>query len=57
MRGQHPAFWAVLLCYLPAMVTVLPMPFLLPRLYADLTLFLQLRIRETSPEGGILCQT
>ena len=57
MQGQHWAFWSVVLCYLPAMVTILPVPFLLPRLYADLTLFLQLRIREASSEGGILCPT
>ena len=55
LDGQHPAFWSIVLCYLPAMLAVLPMPFLLPRLYADLTLFLQLRIRESSGKEGKVC--
>jgi hypothetical protein len=51
-EGQHAAIWSIVLCYLPAMLTVVPMLFLLPRLYADMTLFLQLRIRELSQNGG-----
>ena len=53
LEGHHPDFWSIVLCYLPAMLAVLPMPFLLPRLYADLTLFLQLRIREMSQKGEL----
>ena len=57
MEGHHADYWSIVLCYLPAMLTVLPMLFLLPRLYADLTLFLQLRIREISQNGGEPCPT
>ncbi len=57
LDGHHFDYWSIVLCYLPAMVLILPMPFLLPRLYADLTLFLQLRIREMSDQGGSLCPT
>ena len=46
LHGHHREFWSILLCYAPAMAVFLPMIFLLPGLYADMTLFLQLRIRE-----------
>lgn len=55
MAGHHRDVWSITLCYLPALVTLLPMPFLLPRLYADLTLFLQVRIRESAQNGGLSC--
>ncbi len=46
LRGHHREYWSILLCYAPAAVIFLPMPFLLPWMFADMTLFLQLRIRE-----------
>lgn len=57
MEGHHMDYWSIVLCYLPAMLTILPILFLLPRLYADMTLFLQLRIRELSQNGGEPCPT
>ena len=52
MRGQHRTYCTIWLCHLPAMLTVVLIPFVLPRLYADLTLFYQIRLRELQAEEG-----
>ena len=46
LRGHRWELLAVGMRYLPAMVTVLPMAVLLPYLHAEVTLFLQIRMRE-----------
>ena len=46
LRGHRWELLTVGMRYLPAMVTVLPMGVLLPYLHADVTLFLQIRMRE-----------
>ena len=57
MRGQHRTYGCIWLCHLPAMLTVILIPFVLPGLYADLTLFYQIRLREMQEEGGVPCPT
>ena len=55
MNGYHGRFWGVVLPYLPAALPGVTVPFLLPRLTTDLTLFLKLRIREYAqlqPKGA-----
>ena len=48
MQGHHRTFWLIVLRYLPAMLTVVPITLLLPYLDCELMLFLQLRLRETN---------
>lgn len=46
MDGHHRELWRIWLGYLPMMIAVLPIPFVLPCLYTNTALFWQVRIRE-----------
>lgn len=46
LSGRHAQLAALVVPYVPAAVPVVTIPFLLPCLLTDLTLYLQLRIRE-----------
>ncbi len=54
LRGHRWELLTVGMRYLPAMVTVLPMGVLLPYLHADVTLFLQIRMREHEQAPSII---
>ena len=50
LRGHYCRLAGVLLRYLPAMLPVVTIPFVLPYLYADVILFLHLRMLEHASE-------
>lgn len=56
MQGHHRTYWLIVLRYLPAMLTVVPITLLLPYLDCELMLFLQLRLRETNTKEGSACR-
>lgn len=54
MDGHHRELWAIWLGYLPMLLTILPIPFVLPYLYTNTALFWQVRIREFTRDHTLL---